>query len=98
MGAISGLTIVFLMGLAVFGVWAYDRERSGRGVHVVLTLWGVGILDTMFYPHRDSLLPPPPPPPPPPRPPPPPPPPPPRRPRPKLSACPGPHPGRVRCP
>src|SRR3954453_5387321 len=54
MGAISGLTIVFLLGLAVFGVWAYDRERSGRGVHVVLTLWWVAILDTIFYSDTDA--------------------------------------------
>ena len=54
MGAISGLTITFLLGLAIFGVWAYDRERAGRGVHVVLTLWWVALLDTVFYADTDA--------------------------------------------
>ena len=49
-----GGSLVFLFELVIFGVWAYYRERAGRGVHVVLTLWWVALLDTVFYADTDA--------------------------------------------
>ena len=43
-----------LIELLVFFAWAYDRQRSGRAVHVVLTLWWVALLDTVFYADTDA--------------------------------------------
>jgi O-antigen ligase len=54
MSSVSHGAIGVLVELLVFFVWAYDRERSGRGVHVVLALWWVALLDTVFYADTDA--------------------------------------------
>jgi O-antigen ligase len=54
MSGISTGALGVLLELVVFFVWAYDRERAGRGVHVVIALWWVALLDTVFYADTDA--------------------------------------------
>jgi O-Antigen ligase len=52
-GVSFGAIGVLFEALIFFG-WAYDRERDGKGVQVVLALWWVALLDTVFYADTDA--------------------------------------------
>src|SRR6476661_7187716 len=54
MFGISAVAVGTLLAMLVFFAWAYDRERAGRGVHVVLTLWWIALLDSVFYADTDA--------------------------------------------
>jgi O-antigen ligase len=51
---VSPVLVGLIVELLLFYVWAYDRERSGRGVHVIFAIWWVALLDTVFYADTDS--------------------------------------------